>query len=90
MNAIVQGLGQKGQAAKWRASEKLLQMLQEVKKEEEIDTSLTGTTIINLTELKNKILFLDQFKSSTSENGENSIRCFSTWDCWQCEKDNFY
>ncbi len=39
------GLGQKGQAAKWRASEKLLQMLQEVKKEEEIDTSLAGTTL---------------------------------------------
>jgi len=50
--------GQKGQAAKWRASEKLLKMLKELEKEEEIDTSLTGTTLIYLSELKEQKTYL--------------------------------
>ena len=51
MNAIAPGCGgQKGQAAKWRASEELLAMLDKlemVEEKKEEDTSLTGTTTIN-------------------------------------------
>ncbi len=46
--------GQKGQAAKWRASKELLAMLDElemVEEKKEEDTSLTGTTTIELPKL---------------------------------------
>ena len=50
--------GQKGQAAKWRATDELLKMLKEVKKEEEKDTSLAGTTLINISELNQQKTYL--------------------------------
>ena len=50
--------GQKGQAAKWRATDALLSMLAAVEEKEKKDTSLAGTTSINLSELNQRMTFL--------------------------------
>ncbi len=55
---VYSGGNQKGQAAKWRASEELLQaLLQLEEKKKERDTSLTGTTPIDFTQLTQQKLY---------------------------------